>query len=72
MRTEGCKLNLSHTGAMFFVSITINGKTTIPIDHLVTALKGLSASGAGIYGLVVIILDIPKRLKIYEGKACQI
>jgi nucleoside recognition membrane protein YjiH len=41
---------------MFFITITINGKKTIPIDHLVTALKGLSASGAGIYGLVVIIL----------------
>ncbi|WP_291637556.1 YjiH family protein [Clostridium sp.] len=41
---------------MFFISITINGKTTIPIDHLVTALKGLSSSGAGFYGLVVIIL----------------
>ncbi|MGH4139902.1 YjiH family protein [Clostridium sp.] len=41
---------------MFFITITINGKTTIPIDHLVTALKGLSAKGAGIYGLIVIIL----------------
>jgi nucleoside recognition membrane protein YjiH len=41
---------------MFFITITIKGKTTIPIDHLVTALKGLSAGGAGIYGLVVIIL----------------
>jgi nucleoside recognition membrane protein YjiH len=41
---------------MFFISITINGKTTIPIDHLVTSLKGLSESGAGLYGLVVIIL----------------
>ena len=41
---------------IFFISITINGKTTIPIDHLVTALKGLSAKGAGIYGLIVIIL----------------
>ena len=41
---------------MFFITITLNGKTTIPIDHLVTALKGLSAKGAGIYGLIVIIL----------------
>lgn len=41
---------------MFFISITINGKTTIPIDHLVTALKGLSANGAALYGLIVIVL----------------
>ena len=41
---------------MFFITITLNGKTTIPIDHLVTALKGLSPKGAGIYGLIVIIL----------------
>jgi len=41
---------------MFFITITINGKTTIPLDHLVTALKGSSAKGAGIYGLIVIIL----------------
>ena len=41
---------------MFFITITINGKTTIPIDHIVSALKGLSAKGAGIYGLIVIIL----------------
>ncbi|MFT5873756.1 MAG: nucleoside recognition membrane protein YjiH [Clostridium sp.] len=41
---------------MFFITITINGKATIPIDHLVTAIKGLSSSGAGFYGLVVIIL----------------
>ena len=41
---------------MFFITITIDGKTTIPIDHLVTALRGLSAKGAGIYGLVVIVL----------------
>ena len=41
---------------MFFITITINGKTTIPIDHIVTALKGLSTKGDGIYGLVVIVL----------------
>ncbi|MBZ9685255.1 YjiH family protein [Clostridium estertheticum] len=41
---------------MFFITITINGKTTIPIDHVVTALKGLSGGGGGIYGLIVIIL----------------
>ncbi|MBZ9606423.1 YjiH family protein [Clostridium estertheticum] len=41
---------------MFFITLTINGKTTIPIDHIVTGLKGLSTKGAGIYGLVVIVL----------------
>lgn len=41
---------------MFFITITINGQTTIPIDHLVTAIKGLSAEGVRLYGLVVIVL----------------
>lgn len=41
---------------MFFVPITINKQTTIPIDHLVTALKSFSTAGASLYGLVVIIL----------------
>lgn len=41
---------------MFFITITINGKETIPIDHLVNALKGLSAEGVRVYGLIVIIL----------------
>ena len=41
---------------MFFIPITIGKVETIPIDHLVTAIKGLSAEGARIYGLLVIIL----------------
>lgn len=41
---------------MFFVSITINGKTTIPIDHLVTFVKEVAGKSIGIYGLLVIIL----------------
>lgn len=41
---------------MFFITITINGQTTIPIDHLVTALKKLLGTGTGVYGLIVIIL----------------
>lgn len=41
---------------MFFITITINGKETIPIDHLVNAIKGLSSEGVRIYGLVVIVL----------------
>ena len=41
---------------MFFVSITINGKTTIPIDHLVTLVKEVAGKSIGIYGLLVIIL----------------
>lgn len=41
---------------MFFIPITIGKAETIPIDHLVTALKGLSAEGARIYGLLVIVL----------------
>ena len=41
---------------MFFIPITIGKAETIPIDHLVTAVKGLSAEGARIYGLFVIVL----------------
>lgn len=41
---------------MFFVPITIGKASTIPIDHLVTAIKGLSAEGVRLYGLIVIIL----------------
>lgn len=41
---------------MFFITITINGKETIPIDHLVNAIKGLSPEGVRIYGLVIIVL----------------
>lgn len=41
---------------MFFISVTIKGQTTIPIDHLVTAIKGLFPEGVKLYGLLIIVL----------------
>ena len=41
---------------MFFISIEINGKTTIPLDHLVTFIKNTGSVAMPYYGLIVIIL----------------
>jgi nucleoside recognition membrane protein YjiH len=41
---------------MFFIEIPFNKQITIPIDHLVTLIKGLSTDGVRLYGLLVIIL----------------
>ncbi len=41
---------------MFFIPITIGGKSTIPIDHIVTGIKTSLPSVAPIYALIVIIL----------------
>ncbi|GAU79634.1 YjiH family protein [Fusibacter sp. 3D3] len=41
---------------MFFVPIEMGGKSTIPIDHLVTGIKTLVPSLAPVYALIVIIL----------------
>ncbi|WP_432405271.1 YjiH family protein [Wukongibacter sp. M2B1] len=41
---------------MFFIPITIGGKSTIPIDHIVTGIKTSLPSIAPIYALIVIIL----------------
>ncbi len=41
---------------MFFVPIQLGEKSTIPLDHLVSFLRGLSVTGASYYALIVIIL----------------
>ncbi len=41
---------------MFFIPISIGGKSTIPLDHVVSYLKGLSATASSYYALIVIIL----------------
>ncbi len=41
---------------MFFVPVTIGGKSTIPLDHVVSFIKGLSPTLSKYYALVVIIL----------------
>lgn len=41
---------------MFFVPVTIGGKSTIPIDHLVTYITKLLGPAAPLYGLIVIVL----------------
>ncbi len=41
---------------MFFVPISISGKSTIPLDHVVSFLKGLSPTASTYYALIVIIL----------------
>lgn len=40
---------------MFFIPITLMGKSTIPIDHLVTFIKGSLGSIVKYYALIVII-----------------
>lgn len=41
---------------MFFIPITFNGKSTIPLDHIVNAIKGNLPQVAAYYALIVIIL----------------
>ncbi|WP_110942258.1 YjiH family protein [Geosporobacter subterraneus] len=41
---------------MFFIPISIGGKSTIPLDHLVTAIRSTLPPMAPIYALIVIIL----------------
>lgn len=41
---------------MFFIPITIGGKSTIPLDHIVTFIKSTFPSLAPIYALIVIFL----------------
>ncbi len=41
---------------MFFLPINIAGKSTIPLDHLVTAINNTLGGAAPIYALIVIIL----------------
>ncbi len=41
---------------MFFVPISVGGKSTIPLDHVVSFLKGLSPTASAYYALIVIIL----------------
>lgn len=41
---------------MFFIPVTIGGKSTIPLDHLVTAIKDSVPSLAPIYALIVMFL----------------
>lgn len=40
---------------VFFVPLTINGKRTIVLDHLVQGVSALLGSGVGIYALLLII-----------------
>ncbi len=41
---------------MFFVPITIGGKSTIPLDHLVTGIKTVIPGVVPVYALIVIIM----------------
>lgn len=41
---------------MFFIPITLGGKSTIPIDHVVTGIKNGIPSLTPVYALIVIIL----------------
>jgi len=41
---------------MFFVPITIGGKSTIPLDHIVTGLRTALPSIVPIYALIVIVM----------------
>ncbi|MBN2899564.1 MAG: YjiH family protein [Clostridia bacterium] len=41
---------------MFFIPITIGGTKTIPLDHVVTMIKGAAPGLMPYYGLIVIIL----------------
>lgn len=39
----------------FFVPVEVNGKSTIPLDHVVSWLKAVSPQGVEIYALIMII-----------------
>jgi len=39
----------------FFVPVEVNGKSTIPLDHVVSWLKAVSPQGVEIYALILII-----------------
>ncbi|MFZ5967374.1 MAG: YjiH family protein [Bacillota bacterium] len=41
---------------MFFIPISIGGKSTIPLDHLVTAARSAFGGFAPVYALIVIVL----------------
>jgi nucleoside recognition membrane protein YjiH len=41
---------------MFFIPITINGVSSIPIDHIVTWIKVTLPTAVPIYALIVILL----------------
>lgn len=41
---------------MFFIQITINGKSTIPLDHIVTAIKTNLPDLSSIYVLIIVCL----------------
>ncbi|QJQ93872.1 MULTISPECIES: YjiH family protein [Halomonadaceae] len=40
---------------VFFVPITLNGTTTIPLDHMVTALRALLGDAVRLYAMAVIV-----------------
>lgn len=40
---------------MFFISITLNGKKTIPLDHLVTFIRTQFSSAIVYYILIIVI-----------------
>ncbi|ASN06187.1 YjiH family protein [Virgibacillus necropolis] len=41
---------------MFFVPIEVNGKSSIPLDHLISWIRGLIGVGASYYALLLVIL----------------
>lgn len=41
---------------MFFIPITIEGKSTIPLDHVVTAIKTSSYSVVSLYAFIVVLI----------------
>ncbi len=53
---------------MFFVPITVAGKSTIPLDHVVTFIKKNLAMGTPYYALVVVLLGafIPFKNKTWN------
>ncbi|MCM3744522.1 YjiH family protein [Sporosarcina luteola] len=41
---------------MFFIPIDVNGKNSIPLDHLVTWIRGSIGSGAAYYTMIIVLL----------------
>ena len=40
----------------FFIPVTISGKSTIPLDHIVTFLKTEFPTASGVFALITILL----------------
>ncbi len=51
---------------MFFVPITIGPKTTIPVDHIITAIRNNFPQGGAIYAVIVMAWGL--YLQVSEGR----